>query len=161
MLNRCFAISNKSATQSAMENYWVGLIGKAFFVFDIDIQPPAAGEVTLFSYSHDRPVKLDKSMVKSRIQKANDGAAIADVLKRFRNWKLFYSSELQAINALPTFDTIKFIKSAQSGEIRGNWGRKANCFNCGTSLFGKRGNICEKCFWIKCNCGACGCVYSH
>jgi hypothetical protein len=142
-----------------MNDYWVGSIGKALFVFDPDIQPSTVADVTLFSYSHDRPVKLDKSTVKSRIRRAAKDTTV-DILKRYANWKQFYRSELQAINASPAFDTPKFIASAQSGAIRGNWGRKANCYNCGSELLGKRGNVCEQCFWIKCSCGACGCGWS-
>lgn len=144
-----------------MDDYWVGSIGEALFVFDKDIQPSIAGEVTLFSYSHDRPVKLDKNVVRPRIRGCADEYATTEVLKRFRNWKQFYRSELDSINASPAFDTTKFIESAQSGGIRANWGRKAHCYNCGTALLGKRGNICEKCFWIVCSCGVCGCGWTR
>ena len=144
-----------------MEKYWIGSIGRAFFVFDPDIQTSVDDDVTLFSYSHDRPVKLNKSIVKLRIKKLNSEDVAKDILKRYINWKQFYRSELFLINESPTFDTPKFIASAQSGAIRASWGRKAYCYACGSALYGKRGNICEQCFWVECSCGACGCGWSR
>ena len=143
-----------------MSDYWVGEIGRALFVFDKDIQPLEESAVTLFCYSFDEPVKLDKMVVKESIKRAK-GPNVEDALKRFRNWKKFYSSSLKRVNEQPGPDTAKLIQAVQGGVIKAYWGRKAHCYSCGQSLTGTRGNICHKCFWIACNCGACGCGYSR
>jgi hypothetical protein len=77
-----------------VSDYWVGEIGSALFVYDEDIQPLEESTVTLFCYSFDELVKLDKMVVKERIKKAK-GPNVEDALKRFRNWKKFYSSSLK------------------------------------------------------------------
>lgn len=144
-----------------MQEYWCGIVGSAVFVFDPDIQSSTDEAITLFSFVHDRPVKLDKGIVKSRIKACKDESKTKDALKRFQSWKKFYRSELSAINEALPFDTAAFLRNVQDGKIKASWGRKAHCYNCGISLMGKRGNICEKCFWIVCNCGACGCGWSR
>ena len=143
-----------------MSEYWVGKIGRALFVYDESIQPSESDTVTLFSYSFDEPVKLDKAIVKEKITQAR-GPETEDVLKRFKNWKQFYSSTLKRIHEQPGPDTLKLIQAVQGGVIKAYWGRKAHCYSCGKSLTGTRGNICHKCFWISCSCGACGCGYSR
>lgn len=37
-------------------------------------------------------------------------------------------------------------------------GRKSHCHGCWRELDGYSYPICLKCFWIKCNCGNCGCT---
>lgn len=37
--------------------------------------------------------------------------------------------------------------------------RAANCYSCKRSLDSVSFSICEKCDWIECTCGACGCGY--
>ncbi|MCI0558628.1 MAG: hypothetical protein MN733_09045, partial [Nitrososphaera sp.] len=137
---------------------WIGKVGQALFVYDPEIQSGEEDTVTLFSYSFDQPVKLNKNSVKQQIRKALVGdRGIEEVLNRYRNWKDFYSSELKRINSEAVPDAAKFLRSVQNGVIKAYWGRKARCYGCGTSLSGKRGNICHECLWIVCSCGACGC----
>jgi len=143
-----------------VSEYWVGNIGRALFVFDKTIQSSDAASVTLFSYSLDEPVKLDKIIVKARIEEAK-GPEIEDPLKRFKNWKKFHSSSLKTINNQPGPPTLKLIQTLQGGLIKAYWGRKAHCYNCCKSLTGTRGNLCHDCFWITCSCGACGCGFSR
>jgi hypothetical protein len=140
-----------------MSEYWVGSIGRAIFVFDREIQPAIDAELTLFSYSFDRPVKLDRTIVRCCINRCHDAELIALALRRYENWRKFYRSELEPINAGAAFDTDAFIQRAQSENLILHWGRAASCYSCGDRLFAKRGTVCEKCFWIKCDCGACGC----
>lgn len=143
-----------------LSDYWVGKIGRALFVYDQSIQSSETDSVTLFSCSFDEPVKLDKAIVKERIKQAKT-PEIDDALKRFKNWKRFYSSSLKRVNEQPGPDTLKLIEAVQGGVIKAYWGRKAHCYSCGNSLTGTRGNICHTCFWITCPCGACGCGFSR
>jgi hypothetical protein len=143
-----------------MEPFWIGTVGNSLFLFDREIQPEDTAAVTLFSYSYDMPVKLDKAVVKRYITTCKDEAGIEDILKRYNEWKKFYRSELKAINAGAILETKKFLDSVQKGSVQAHWGRKAHCHSCGNSLTGKRGNICPDCFWITCNCGACGCDWN-
>ena len=59
-----------------MESIWIGTIGNGLFLYDGEIQPENTAEVTLFSYSHDITVKLDKSVVKRRIIARKNDASI-------------------------------------------------------------------------------------
>jgi hypothetical protein len=144
-----------------MSKYWVGKVGRTVFVFDVEIQPQSSNEVTLFSGLYDRPVKLEKNIVRARISKAALDSDASEALARYNNWKQFYRSELTKINSSPAFKTTEFLDKSQSKTRAGSLNRKANCYNCKSDLIGKRGNVCEKCFWIACKCGACGCGYSN
>ena len=144
-----------------MDKYWIGKVGNAFFIYDTEIQSGEIETVTLFSYSFDQPVKLDKNLVRQRIYKVPpENENLNDILRRYRNWKQFYRSELEKINSEFILDTTEFLNNVQSGVVKAYWGRKAHCYKCATSLTGKRGNICRKCFWIICSCGACGCGWN-
>jgi|TARA_B100000315_G_C14011295_1_gene334602 hypothetical protein len=144
-----------------MTEYWVGQVGRALFVFDEEIQSSDSESVTLFSYSFDQPIKLTKAIVRRRIRRANAAGDTEDVIKRFENWKKFYSSSLKSVNESPWPDTEKLLRAVQSGVVKAYWGRKAHCHGCGKSLTGTRGNICHDCFWITCKCGACGCGWTR
>jgi len=143
-----------------VSEYWVGKIGRALFVYDESIQSSNTPFVILFSYSFDEPIKLDRVIIKEKIERAR-GPEIIDALKRFENWKKFYSSSLKLVNEQPGPDTVELIRAVQGGVIKAYWGRKANCYSCGKLLTGIRGSICHSCFWITCSCGACGCGFSR
>lgn len=142
-----------------MENFWVGNIGKIIFVFDPEIQINESDSVILFSLTHEQPVKLKKEAVKQNISSLQAGERYELAQKAYRKWKRFYRSQLKTIEAQPALNTKRFIEKTQKIILYSETGRVTNCYNCKRELSSTQGNICSKCLWIICKCGACGCKW--
>lgn len=98
---------------------------------------------------YDPDSQLDVSIDKVRLFKIKDkktGVFIKNIIKA----KLTKFSEQENTiidKAINEYTTIK------------NNRRVTHCYQCKSHLDSVDFSICHKCKWIKCSCGACGCMY--
>ena len=114
------------------KSYWVGNdINGFIYVFDPAIQTGRnSPTVDLLDIKHLKKVRLDREEARQMLTRVDSDAARNYAIRIYERWK-------------------------KEGNFTKR--RSAYCFRCGSDLDEKTDRKCNRCGWMKCVCGACGC----
>jgi hypothetical protein len=126
-----------------MDTLWVGksLKSGGFVVYDPELQREHLPNlVYLFNVDRQQVLYYDRTRVPELFVKTQSVKATQTIIEVYHKW--LERMERRNIQ-------IKPLKIP----------RRAHCWNCGENLSTRLDYVCDKCGWILCKCGACGCNY--
>jgi hypothetical protein len=118
---------------------WVGKYRDSgiYVVYDPAFQKiKFPNDIFLFDIDKQEILHYDRAKARELFIKAQSDVTVQKILKIYDNWQVRIGRKNSQIPA-----------------------RRTHCWKCWENLNSRQYQKCEKCGWIICDCGACGCHY--
>ena len=117
--------------------YWVGTFKNGpILVYDPQLNVGTRETtIVLFNVRKGFTEEFKKQEMREKLNKIDDATVTNYAIQCYENWR-------------------KVKRNPKSK-------RATHCYRCKAKLNSQREGSCEKCGWIKCKCGACGCLWNY